>query len=110
MAIESNVTFVRVYLHEADRGRRHTLMRDILAALKDHHDVHGVIVFRGIAGVGEGGEVLAEDLLRLTVDLPLVVEFYVEPSAAEGAITTLNGLVSGHAIVAWPARLIQPPA
>lgn len=105
METESDVTFVRIYLHEADHGRRRNLMQEILTALKDQHRVRGITVFRGIAGVGEGGEVQAQDVLRLMVDLPLVVEFYDEPAVAKGVIKTLNGLVAGHSIVSWPARL-----
>lgn len=107
METESDVTFVRIYLHEADHGRRRSLMQEILTALKDQHRVHGITVFRGIAGVGEGGEVQAQDILRLMVDLPLVVEFYEEPAVAAGVIRTLNGLLTGHAIVSWSAKLTQ---
>jgi uncharacterized protein len=110
METESDVTFVRIYLHEADHGRRRNLMQEILTVLKDQHRVRGITVFRGIAGVGDAGEVQAQDILRLVVDLPLVVEFYEEPAVAAGVIKTLNGLVSGHAIISWPARLTQVSA
>lgn len=102
---EGEITFVRIYLHEADQGRRKDLMHEILTALHDQHRVKGVTVFRGIAGLGEGGEVEAADLLRLTVHLPMVIEFYDEPEVISGVIRTLNGLIAGHPIVTWPARL-----
>lgn len=107
MQKHSDVTFVRIYLHEADHGRRRSLMQEILTTLKDQHRVQGITVFRGIAGVGEGGEVQAQDILRLMVDLPLVVEFYDDPTVTEGVVKTLNGLLTGHSIVSWPARLTQ---
>jgi PII-like signaling protein len=68
--------------------------------------VRNVTVFRGVAGVDEHGEVLAVNMLRLTVDLPLVIEFYERDEIVQAAIDTLNGLVTGHAIVTWPARLL----
>jgi PII-like signaling protein len=105
METEHEVTFVRIYLHEADHGRRHTLMQEIMTALKDQHGVKGVTVFRGIAGLGESGQIQSADLLRLMVDLPLVIEFYDEPAITKGVIRTLNGLVTGHAIVSWNATL-----
>jgi PII-like signaling protein len=108
METESEVTFVRIYLHEADHGRRRNLMQEILTSLKEQHRVHGITVFRGIAGVSEdGSEVQAADILRLMVDLPLVVEFYDEPAVAAGVIKTLNGLLTGHSIICWPARVIR---
>ena len=107
MENERNVTFVRIYLHEADHGRRHNLMREIMSALRDQHGVESVTVFRGIAGLSESGVVQSADLLRLLVDLPLVIEFYDDPKVTSGVLRTLNGLVEGHPIVTWPATVVS---
>lgn len=105
METETDVIFVRIYLHEADHGKRRNLMQEIMTTLKDQHRVRGITVFRGIAGVGDSGEVQAADLLRLMVDLPLVIEFYDEPAVARGVIKTLEALILGHPVVSWPATL-----
>ena len=60
----NDILVVRIYLSEADHGRRKTLMQEVLTLLKDRHAVQGVTVFRGIAGLGAGGEVRADDILR----------------------------------------------
>jgi PII-like signaling protein len=103
-AMANDVLMVRIYLSEADHGRRKTLMREIFSILHDRHAVKGVTVFRGVAGFGASGEVHANDLLRLNVDLPLVIEFFDEPTVAEAAIHLLDDLVPGEHIVSWPAR------
>lgn len=100
----NDILMVRIYLSEADHGRRKRLMQEILTLLQDRHAVQGVTVFRGIAGFGAGGEVRAEDILRLNVDLPLVIEFFDEPKVAEAAVHLLDDLVPGGHIVSWPAR------
>jgi PII-like signaling protein len=100
----NDILVVRIYLSEADHGRRKTLMQEVLTLLKDRHAVQGVTVFRGIAGLGAGGEVRADDILRLNVDLPLVIEFFDEPKVAEAAIHLLDDLVPGGHIVSWPAQ------
>jgi uncharacterized protein len=100
----NDILVVRIYLSEADHGRRRTLMQEVLTLLKDRHAVQGVTVFRGIAGLGAGGEVRADDILRLNVDLPLVIEFFDEPKVAEAAIHLLDDLVPGGHIVSWPAQ------
>lgn len=100
----NDVLMVRIYLSEADHGRRRTLMQEILTLLRDRHAVQGVTVFRGIAGFGAGGEVRADDILRLNVDLPLVIEFFDEPKVAEAAVHLLDNLVPGGHIVSWPAK------
>ena len=99
----NDVVMVRIYLSEADHGRRKTLMQEILTLLQDRHAVQGVTVFRGIAGFGASGEVRADDILRLNVDLPLVIEFFDEPKVVEAAIHLLDDLVPGGHIVSWPA-------
>jgi uncharacterized protein len=102
--MSTDVLMVRIYLSEADHGRRKTLTREILSTLHDRHAVKGVTVFRGVAGFGADGEVHADDMLRLNVDLPLVVEFFDEPPAAEAAIHLLETMVAQGHIVSWPAK------
>ncbi|MDE2235138.1 MAG: DUF190 domain-containing protein [Gammaproteobacteria bacterium] len=96
---------VRLYLSEADHGRKHNLMDEIMEVLHDQHRVHGVTVFRGIAGFGAKGVVHSADLLRLTARLPLVVEFFDEPETVQTALTALEPLIpSGH-VVSWPVKV-----
>jgi uncharacterized protein len=99
----NDVLMVRIYLREADHGRRNTLMQEIFSILRDRHAVQGATVFRGIAGFGASGKVHANDLLQLTVDLPLMIEFYGEPAVAETAIQLIDDLVPGGHVVSWPA-------
>jgi uncharacterized protein len=106
----NDVLMVRIYLSEADQGRRRTLMREIFSLLHDRHAVQGVTVFRGVAGFGPDGEVHADNMLRLNVDLPLVIEFFDEPEIAEAAIQLLDDLVPGGHIVSWLAKRYGPAA
>jgi uncharacterized protein len=101
--MDTDVTVVRIYLKESDHGRKKPLMEEILNILQDQHQVHGVVVFRGIAGFGSKGAVHSADLLRLMVDLPLVIEFYDSPAVAEAAIALLSDLVPAGHIIRWPA-------
>jgi PII-like signaling protein len=43
-------------------------------------------------------------MLRLNVDLPLVIEFFDEPTAVEAAIHFLETMVTQGHIVSWPAK------
>jgi uncharacterized protein len=101
--MDDDVTVVRIYIKESDHGRKRSLMEEILNILHDQHRVHGVVVFRGIAGFGSKGEVHSADLLRLMVDLPLVIEFFDKPAVVDAAIALLSGLVPAGHIVQWRA-------
>ncbi len=99
-----NVTIARVYVKEGDKVHGHNLLREVFHLLHDEQKVRGVTVFRGIAGFGSHGEVHAEDLLRLSVHLPLVIEFFDAPEVIAELLPRLQQLVpSGH-IVSWPAQ------
>ncbi len=98
------VTIARIYIKEGDKVEGHNLMQEIFKLLHDQHKVHGVTVFRGVAGFGSKGEVHADDLLRMTVHLPLVLEFYDDPEVVAAVLPRIQHMVpSGH-IVAWQAQ------
>ena len=105
--MDNEVMVVRIYLRETEHGKRRTLMQEILNILHDQQRVQGVVVFRGIAGFDESGEVHAADLLRLNVDLPLVVEFFDKPNVAQAALALLDGLVPPEHILSWRATQHQ---
>jgi uncharacterized protein len=99
----NDITIVRIYLREADRGQRESLMNEIMKVLHDQHRVKGVTVFRGVAGFGETDEVHGADLLHILTSLPLVIEFFDTPARVEAAIEILNGLLPAQHIISWAA-------
>jgi PII-like signaling protein len=95
-----DVIFVRIYLTEGE-GR----LEDLLRRLHDEEKVRGVTVFRGISGFGKSGRLHSSSLLDMSLDLPLVVEFFDEPQRVEAILAHIgNGFEPGH-IVSWPASL-----
>jgi PII-like signaling protein len=108
--LSQEVVVVRIYLHEADHGRRKNLMQEILGALRDQYGVRGVTVFRAIAGMGDTGETHAADILRLAVDLPIVIEFFDSADVVDAVTRSMAEMLAGHPIVSWSARERSIPA
>ncbi|MHB1201889.1 MAG: DUF190 domain-containing protein [Acidithiobacillus sp.] len=100
----TNVTMVRIYIKEGDKHEGHDLMREIFHLLHEQHKVHGVTVFRGIAGFGSKGEVHADDLLRMTVHLPLVLEFFDDAETVEAVLPTIQSMVPAGHVIWWQAN------
>ena len=98
--ISSDVTVVRIYLHEA---KAH--IDKLLRYLHDEIKVHGVTVFRGITGFGSSGKYHSSTLIDMSLDLPVVVEFFDAPDKIETIIEHLNSQIKPGHIVYWSAKI-----
>ncbi len=94
------VTMVRVYLTEE---RAH--LSKLIKRLNDEHRVRGVTVFRGVAGFGQSGEIHSSSLLDVSLDLPVVIEFFDEAEKAAVVIEELYTIVGSGHIISWLANL-----
>ena len=92
------ITVVRIYLSEGE-GQVNTLLKH----LHDWEKVRGVTVFRGISGFGVSGEMHTTRLVDLTLNLPVVVEFFDTPDKAARIIEHLNTSIEPGHIVHWAA-------
>ena len=99
-----SVTMVRVYIKEGEKTNGHDLMRGLFKLLHEQYKIRGVTVFRGVAGFGSQGEVHAEDLLRLNVHLPLVLEFFDEPEVIDRVLPRIQEMVPPDHMVYWNAN------
>lgn len=96
--ISTSITIARVYTLEG-----HDQLNQALHILRDEEKIIGVTVLRGIEGIGTSGEVHTSSLLDLSLDLPLVIEFYDEPPKVKKAIQALQSKLHIKHIVSWPA-------
>ncbi len=96
----SNVTMVRIYLTEAEK-----LTKILLARLHDEEQVRGVTVFRGVSGFGRSGKMHSSSLLDLSLDLPVVIEFFDEPAKVKRILTHLKDLLPPGHVISWTAKV-----
>jgi PII-like signaling protein len=92
------VTVARIYLREGEH-----LLGEITKFLHDEEKVSGVTELQGIAGFGPDGKIHTAYLLDLSLDLPLIVEFYGEPARMEEVIQHLIQKMNLPHIITWPA-------
>ena len=96
---QSEVTLVRIYCSEA--GHQH---RKIIDMLHQDHRVAGVTAFRGIAGFGKSGDIHEAGLLDISLDLPVIIEFFDRPDKVAGVLPLLNEMVGPGHVVSWSAH------
>lgn len=93
------VRVVRVFLSEkggeADR---------LLNELHDRWKVHGVTVYRGMAGFGDSRRMHTTRILDVSHDLPMTVEFYDSPERIDAVLAGLGHVKPGH-LVTWLADM-----
>ncbi len=97
-----DVTFVRIYLTEAEHR-----LQGLLKTLHERERVRGLTVFRGIAGFGGSGQMHLSSLVDVSLDLPLVVEFFDTPERVSEILEHMEQeqeLEPGH-VISWPAKL-----
>ena len=95
-----NVTFVRVYLTEADKT-----LEPLLQRLHDREKVRGVTVFRAMSGFGGSGVMHTTSLVDLSLDLPVTVEFFDSPEKIDGILEHLSDILEPGHIVRWQAQM-----
>ena len=96
-----DVIFVRIYLTEGN-GQ----MEDLLRRLHDDEKVQGVTVFRGISGFGKSGKIHSSGLLDMSLDLPLVIEFFDVPVKVGNILEHIRKDIEPGHIVSWPGTLV----
>lgn len=96
----SEVQIVRIYLVESDHS-----VTEIIHYLRHEANIKGFSVFRAISGYGESGE-LEASLLDLSLNLPLVIEFFDNEDKIASVLTKLNSLVKPKHVLTWKAQLI----
>jgi PII-like signaling protein len=96
-----DVICVRIYLTEGEG-----VMEDLLRCLHDEEKVQGVTVFRGICGFGKSGKIHSSSLLDMSLDLPLVIEFFDVPGKVNNILEHIRKQVEPGHILSWPATLV----
>ncbi|UOA07670.1 DUF190 domain-containing protein [Methylobacter sp. S3L5C] len=99
------VTIARIYTLEGQDQ-----LNKALDILRDEEKIFGVTIIRGIAGFGENREVHTSSLLTLSLELPLIIEFYDEPEKVAKAIKTLTSRLDLKHIISWQATAYSDSA
>ncbi|PKM12059.1 MAG: hypothetical protein CVV13_06625 [Gammaproteobacteria bacterium HGW-Gammaproteobacteria-3] len=102
---DKTITIARVYALEG-----HDYLNQALTILRDQEKLAGVTVIRGIAGFGANREVHTSSLLNLSLELPLIIEFYDTPEKINKAIDALKNTLDLPHIVSWLATAHTEPS
>jgi hypothetical protein len=98
-------TLMRIHLGERDKYHGRPLYEAIVHLLRSR-GFAGATVFRGIMGFGASARVHTEKVLRLSLDLPIVVECVDTEERIQEILPELDPMIGGGLITLERARVI----
>ena len=99
-------TLMRIFIGESDKHQGRPLYEVLLERLRAK-GLAGATVLRGIAGFGASSKVHTEKVLRLSLDLPLIIEVVETEAAIQSVLPDLDQIIGGGLITLERARVIM---
>jgi hypothetical protein len=92
MKLFSEAKLLRIFIGENDRYEGRPLYQVIVERARQH-DLAGATVLRGNLGFGANSRIHTARILRLSEDLPMVIEIVDEPERIQNFVVVLDGLI-----------------
>ncbi|HYL67691.1 MAG TPA: DUF190 domain-containing protein [Candidatus Limnocylindria bacterium] len=102
---EGERTLMRIHIGESDRWHGKPLYQAIVELLR-REKFSGVTVLRGVGGYGSSSVYHTEKILRLSQDLPIVVEVVESNERIEGILPQLDEMIGGGLVTLEKVRVI----
>jgi PII-like signaling protein len=98
-------TLMRVFIGENDKYHGKPLYEALLERFRGK-GLAGATVLRGIAGFGASSKMHTDKVLRLSVDLPLIIEVVETHEVIQGILPDLSEMIGGGLITLEKANVI----
>jgi hypothetical protein len=102
---EGERTLMRVHVGESDKWEGKSLSQALIELFR-REGFSGVTVLRGVAGFGSASRVHTDKILRLSQDLPVVLEVVEYSERIEKILPRLDEMIGGGLITLEKVRVI----
>jgi uncharacterized protein len=102
---EGERTLMRIHIGESDKWHSKPL-HDAIVELLRREGFSGATVLRGVAGYGGSSVYHTDKLLRMSQDLPIIVEVIESTERIETILPRLDEMVEGGLITLEKVRVI----
>src|SRR3954471_21875979 len=106
MQIPHEAVLLRVFTGESDRWDHKPLHEAIVLKARELH-LAGATVLRGAMGFGKSSRLHTSKILRLSVDLPLVIEIVDSEEKINAFLPVLETMMGGGMVTLEPVRVIH---
>ena len=106
MQIPGEAVLLRIFLGESDRWQHQPLYEAIVMKAREQH-LAGATVLRGPMGFGKTSRLHTAKILRLSFDLPIVIEIVDSEEKVNAFIPVLDGMMSGGLLTLEKVRVVS---
>ncbi len=106
MQIPHDSVLLRIFLGESDRWQHQPLYEAIVLKAREMH-LAGATVLRGPMGFGKSSRLHTSKILRLSMDLPLVIEIVDSEEKVQALLPILDGMMQGGLITLEKVRVMD---
>jgi uncharacterized protein len=97
---------LRIFLSEADEYRHRPLYKAIVLRARELH-LAGATVLRGLMGFGQSAHLHNANILRLSLDLPIIVEIVDTTEKIESFLPEVRKMMRAGLMTAERAQIVR---
>ena len=106
MQIPHEAVLLRIFLGESDRYEHKPLYEAIVLKARELH-LAGATVLRGPMGFGKSSRLHTAKILRLSLDLPLVIEIVDSEEKIQSFLPVLDQMMGGGLVTLEKVKVIE---
>ncbi len=106
MHLPHEAMLLRIFVGESDRWKQKPLYEAIVLKAREMH-LAGATVLRGPMGYGKSSRLHTAKILRLSMDLPLVIEIVDTEEKLNAFLPTLDEMMKGGLVTLEKVRVID---
>lgn len=106
MRIPAEATLLRIFIGEKDRHQGKPLHEAIVLKAREMH-LAGATVLRGPMGFGHSSRLHTAKILRLSEDLPIVIEIVDAKEKIDTFLTQLDAMMGSGLVTLEPVQVLR---
>jgi hypothetical protein len=106
MELPSSGQILRIYIGESDRWHHQPLYEAIVLKAREA-GLAGATVLRGAMGFGASSHLHTAKILRLSMDLPVLIEIVDSPERISGFLPALDEMVTEGLVTLEEVRVVK---
>lgn len=106
MELPHDAVLLRIFIGESDRWGHQPLYEALVLKARELH-LAGATVLRGPMGFGKSSRMHTAKILRLSMDLPMVVEIVDSEEKIQGFLPCLDEMISGGLVTMENVKAIH---